>query len=257
MANVYAHVHLAAVGWASMMAIGVGYRLLPMVLPSAIPEGRMLYVSAVLLQVGLFGLVASLVTGWPGSIPFSLCVAAGLAAFLSQVLWMTTLRRTPPAMLARPDFGALQAGHALVYLVMATCCGVALVVADPSAWTSQLMMLYGVVGLLGFLAQLVVAMELRLLPLLAWYGAFARLGFSPPDLSAHTLPAQSVAALAFGGWVVGLPVLAFGLALDRVSLVGVGAWVLLGAAALNAAHAAWMLRPLFRSRVRGVRGAAG
>jgi hypothetical protein len=31
--NVFAHAHLAAIGWASMMVIGVGYRLLPMVLP--------------------------------------------------------------------------------------------------------------------------------------------------------------------------------------------------------------------------------
>lgn len=35
LANVYVHAHLAAVGWASMIVVGIGYRLLPMVLPSA------------------------------------------------------------------------------------------------------------------------------------------------------------------------------------------------------------------------------
>ena len=39
LANMFAHAHLATVGWASMMVVGVGYRLLPMVLPSAIPRG--------------------------------------------------------------------------------------------------------------------------------------------------------------------------------------------------------------------------
>jgi hypothetical protein len=244
LSNVYAHVHLAAVGWASMMAVGVGYRLLPMVLPSAIPQGRLLYASAVLLQVGLIGLVVTLVTGWPGTVLFALCVAAGLAAFLSRVVWMTTHRRTPPAKLAQPDFGAVQAAHALLYLVLATVCGVVLAASEDSALTSQIMMLYGVLGLLGFLGQLVVAMELRLLPLLAWYGAFARHEFTPPDLSAHALPAQWIAALAFGGWVIGLPVLAAGLALGRIPLVGAGAWVLLGAVTLNTVHAAWILRPI-------------
>ena len=166
LSNVYAHAHahLAAVGWASMMAVGVGYRLLPMVIPSAIPQGRALYAGAVLLQTGVVGLVATLVTGWPGAWFFAVCVAAGLAVFLLQVVWMTTHRRLPPVTLARPDFGAVQAGHALLYLVLTTLCGVILAGTGTAAWTAQLAMLYGVLGLLGFLAQMVVAMELRLLP---------------------------------------------------------------------------------------------
>ena len=40
LSNVFAHAHLAAVGWALMMVVGVSYRMLPMVLPSAIPEGK-------------------------------------------------------------------------------------------------------------------------------------------------------------------------------------------------------------------------
>ncbi|MDP6582067.1 MAG: hypothetical protein QF681_15540 [Vicinamibacterales bacterium] len=245
LSNVYAHLHLAAVGWASMMAVGVGYRLLPMVLPAAIPQGRALYASAVLLQTGLIGLVVTLATGWPGTLLFAICISAGVAAFLSRVVWMTTHRRTPPATRPQPDFGAAQAAHALLYLVLATICGLTLVASETSVWTPQLMMLYGVLGLLGFLGQLVVAMELRLLPLLAWYTAFARSGFTPPDLSVHVLPAQPIVAFAFGGWVLGLPVLASGLALERAPLVGVGAWVLLGAVTLNTVHAVWILRPLF------------
>jgi hypothetical protein len=37
--------------------------------------------------------------------------------------------------------------------------------------------------------------------------------------------------------------------LDRVPWVGAGAWVLLVAAGLNTAHAVWMLRPVWGSRV--------
>jgi hypothetical protein len=107
LSNVYAHAHLAAVGWASMMVVGVGYRLLPMVLPSAMPRGRALYGSALLLQTGLIGLAATLVTGWPGGPLFALGIAAGFMVFLGQVVWMTRHLRTPPSARARPDFGAV------------------------------------------------------------------------------------------------------------------------------------------------------
>src|SRR5437016_991560 len=47
MTNVFAHAHLAAIGWATMMVVGVGYRLLPMTLPSRMPAGRSTAASAV------------------------------------------------------------------------------------------------------------------------------------------------------------------------------------------------------------------
>ena len=50
LANVFAHAHLAAIGWASMMVVGIAYRLLPMVLPAAMPKGPTIWVSAVLLE---------------------------------------------------------------------------------------------------------------------------------------------------------------------------------------------------------------
>ena len=248
LSNVYAHAHLAAVGWASMMVVGVGYRLLPMVLPSAVPRGRGLYGSAMFLETGLIGFVVTLVTGWPGMPVFAVGIVAGLVVFLGQVVWMTRHRRTPPAERARPDFGAIQAGHAMVYLMLAAGCGLWLVASPTSSSTPALMMLYGVFGLVGFLAQLVVAMEMRLLPLLAWYAAFAEGEFAAPELSTHVLPAQSVATLAFAGWVLGLPLLAGGLAIDKPSGVAIGAGVLLAAVALNTGHAVWMLRPLVRRR---------
>src|SRR5262252_1562390 len=60
LANVFAHAHLAAIGWATMMVIGVGYRLLPMILPSKMPPGRSVYATAALLELGVLGLFTSL-----------------------------------------------------------------------------------------------------------------------------------------------------------------------------------------------------
>src|SRR5665213_2986561 len=64
LANVFAHAHLAALGWATMMVVGMAYRLLPMILPAAMPSGPRLWLSAVLLQAGVTGLFVTLL--WRG-----------------------------------------------------------------------------------------------------------------------------------------------------------------------------------------------
>jgi len=54
LSNVFAHAHLAAIGWATMMVVGVSYRLLPMTLPSKMPTGRSMVASAILLEASRF-----------------------------------------------------------------------------------------------------------------------------------------------------------------------------------------------------------
>ena len=81
LANVFAHAHLAAIGWASMMVVGIAYRLLPMVLPAAMPDGPTLWISALLLETGIAGLFAGLLIRSRLILPFALIVIAGFAAF--------------------------------------------------------------------------------------------------------------------------------------------------------------------------------
>jgi len=49
--TVYAHAHLAALGWATMMVMGTAYRLFPMVLPAAMPKTSQTWASAVLVEL--------------------------------------------------------------------------------------------------------------------------------------------------------------------------------------------------------------
>src|SRR6266496_112949 len=72
LANVFAHAHLAALGWATMITIGVAYRLLPMILPAAMPSGPRLWLSAVLLQTGVTGLFITLLARGPFAWIFAL-----------------------------------------------------------------------------------------------------------------------------------------------------------------------------------------
>ena len=58
--SVYAHAHLAALGWATMMVMGIGFRLFPMVLPAAMPPARRTWASAAFVECGLLVLLVGL-----------------------------------------------------------------------------------------------------------------------------------------------------------------------------------------------------
>lgn len=245
LANVFAHAHLAAIGWASMMVVGVAYRLLPMVLPAAMPSGPRLWISAVLLQTGISGLVVALLFRSRFTWVFAVIIVAGFAAFFFQVAWMLRSPRPRPPGLRKPDPAVGHAAAALASLAIASALGIWLTIAEPSSSTLRIAMAYGVLGLVGFLAQMVVGMEGRLLPIFAWYWAYANTGFKGPVPSQHDMPWRSGQELVFVLWLFGVPALAGGLAFDAVPFVRAAAWCLLAATLLDSANVFRILRHAF------------
>ena len=234
--NVFAHAHMAAIGWASMMVVGVAYRLLPMVLPAAMPSGPRLWTSALLLQTGVMGLFVSLLMRGRFAWVFALAIVGGFAAFLSQVVWMLRRPRPRPPGLRRPDPAVLHAAFSFASLVIASALGVWLTLAPPSSATLRVAMAYGVFGLVGFLAQIVVGMEGRLLPIFAWYWAYANTGYQGPVASQHEMPWRQAQEIVVVLWLFGVPALAGGLAFDAVPFVGAAAWCLLAATLVDTAN---------------------
>jgi hypothetical protein len=103
----------------------------------------------------------------------------------------------------------------------------------PASPTSlRLAAAYGVFGLVGFLAQMVVGMEARLLPLVTWLWAYERSNFRVPPASPHTMRDRAMQTLVFAGWSIGVPTLATGMLLEASSLVAIGAWSLFAAVAI-------------------------
>lgn len=250
--HVFAHAHLAAVGWAAMMVVGIAYRLLPMVLPARMPAGPGLYASAALLEIGVAGLFAVLFFHLRGASIFATTVVAGFAAFFGQVMWMLRHPRPRPPAIRAPDPAVLHAGAAFVSLVIACGLGLWLSVANTSESTLRVATAYGVFGLLGFLAQMVVAMEGRLLPLLAWFWASSNSGQRGPVPSPHDMPWRAGQLAVFVLWLFGIPALAGGLAFDAVPFVRAAAWALLSATVLATAQAAMILRHAYiRPRPHG------
>lgn len=246
--GVFAHAHLAAVGWAAMMVVGVGYRLLPMVLPAQMPTGADLYASAALLQVGAWGIFATLFLGLPAAGLFAAAIVAGLVVFLSRVAWMTRHRRPRPPAIRTPDPAVLHGAAALGSLVIACGLGMWLAFAARSETTLRVAAAYGVFGLVGFLAQMVVAMEGRLLPIFAWYWASANAAGHGPVVSPHAMPWRAGQYAVAGLWLIGVPALAGGLASGAVPLVRAAALCLFAATVLDSAQMAIIVRHAYGRR---------
>ena len=248
LANVFAHAHLAAIGWASMMVVGVSYRLLPMILPARMPAGPSLWASAVLLETGVAGLFVSLVMRSRLTALFAAVTVCGFAAFLSRVAWMVRRRRPRPPGVRTPDPAVMHAALAFASLAIAAALGTWLSVAERNEFTLRLATTYGVFGLVGFVAQIVVGMEGRLLPIWAWYWAYGNTNYKGPVASPHEMPWRTGQEIMLVLWLFGVPSLAGGLAFDAVPFVRAGAWCLLAAAILDIVNVGRIVRYAFGSR---------
>ena len=230
--NVYAHAHLAALGWATMMVIGVGYRLVPMTLPAKMPSGRSLYLSAMLLEIGTLGLFVTLILRSALALVFGLTVAGGIATFCADIAMTLRRRVSRPAAAPRVDFGLLHAAAAGVFLVVAALIGIWLLIVPTSPTTLHAAAAYGVFGLVGFLAQMVVAMEARLLPMVTWFWAYAASSYRVAPPSPHAMRDRLLQTVVFIGWNGGVAALGTGMFLESARLVGSGAWTLFASATI-------------------------
>lgn len=237
----YAHLHFAAVGWATMMFVGLAYRLIPMIVPTAMPTARSMALSAVLIQGGVIVLVVALMAKSAWNVAGASLIVAGLGSFVVHVRIALQEKRPPPAALPRPDWATWQTHIALLWLLVAA--GTGLYLAWPgreSAFAAH--WLYGTAGLIGFLAQVIAGMQGRLLPMHAWYAAFDAAGMKPPSRSVHTLASPRLARLIFFCWTIGVAALALGLSRGYPSIVRFATAILFAAVVLGALQAARITR---------------
>lgn len=237
----YAHLHIAAVGWATMMFVGLAYRLIPMIVPTAMPTGRTMALSAVLIQCGVIVLVSGLIeqTWWQAAGAW--LIVAGLTSFVIHVRLALQHRLPPPAALPRPDWATWQTHVALLWLLVAA--GAGLVMTWPGARTAVATgWLYGTAGLVGFLAQVIAGMQGRLLPMHAWYSAFDAAGRKPPSRSAHTLASPGLAQLILYCWTIGVPMVTIGLVREHPSIIRTASLILTAGVFLGAGQILHIVR---------------
>lgn len=227
-----AHAHLAVLGWAVMMILGVSYRLVPMFLPAAMPTGRSLFASAILLEIGTLGIAGALLLGRSPA-PWGLVVIAALVAFSRQVRMILRERRPRPREMRGRDWSTWQTHVALLYMMVAAALGLWLATGRAPA---SVIWAYGVTGMLGYVAQTVVGIQGRLLPLHAWYRAMSYLDGAPPPTSSHRLTSGWATLAILLAWLVVVPVLTVGLMTESHTAIATASALLLASTALQAWH---------------------
>lgn len=241
LATMFAHAHIAAVGWVTMLVIGLSYRLIPMILPAMMPSGRSLMLSGILLESGLVALTVLLLMEstvvWLGAA----LIVGGVLSFMVEVRRMLSRRLPRPPALPARDWSTWQVHVAFIWLLVAMAIGLLLSIGVSDDDRLPMMWAYGVAGLVGFLAQMVVGMQGRLVPLYAWYRANARLG-TPPALAANALPSAAFARSIFLCWLVAVPLLAWGLPRADEVAIRAGALCLLAGVSVGAIYMIDMMR---------------
>lgn len=199
LSNVFAHAHLAAVGWAGMIVTGVESGLAP----SRQRGGLVQFASATCLEAGVVGLFVSLVLRlrWAGFFGVLIVLGFAMAAISSwSARFVTDGRQAEGNMVYH-----LYLRSSRAFLGIASALGLLLLFTSGTSWWPSVAAAYGVFGLLGFLGQAILGLEARL----------SSLGGSTK--------------LTFWLWTIAVPVVAAGLSLQDARLVRAGALLLLGA----------------------------
>lgn len=162
-----AHAHLAAAGFATLTAAGVGSKLLPMFLLSRGYSNRPLRWIGPVAGAGLLLHAGGSILAWR---PAVLTGAALMAIALGG--WLVVVRgyyRT--ATRPRLEPGLAHAAAAFGFLGAATAVGLLLVAVDGT--DPRHIAAYGVLGIVGWLSLLIIGMSYKILPFLTWLHRFS------------------------------------------------------------------------------------
>ena len=206
MAVLTAHAHLAAVGFATLMAIGVGGKLLPMFLYARdLPEWPLRWIGPL---IGGGTLLFSAATLLGETMP-ALRLAGGLAIAGGLGLYLGTVPLYFRRGVRSPGPGLYLAAAAHAFLLTALVLGLFLLLtAGPYP---RIAATYGVAGIVGWLTLFVAGVYHRILPFLTWLERFSSRVGAPgvPKVADLTKPRLTWAAhtlLAVGAAAVGMAV---------------------------------------------------
>ena len=216
------HLHIALVGWALMMMVGVSHRLLPMFLLSHGGDTRWTKRSLGLLGGGVVLLAVGLTLRRPWATWGAVALLeAGVGCFAWQALSFHRAR-----VRRRIDVGMRFAGTGLGFLVASALIGAAVLlrgVAHPRLATA-----YVLVGLLGGIILYVVGFFYKIVPLLAWTVRYRdRMGTGTAPTVAQTFSAR-VAHAQLALMAVGVTLLAAGTGAGSAHVVRCGGVLFLG-----------------------------
>ena len=211
------HLHVALIGWALMMMVGVSHRLLPMFLLSHGGATRWTKRSLALLAAGVALLPVGLALQQPAATwTAAALLEAGVGCFVWQALAFHRAR-----VRRQIDVGMRYAGTALGFLLVSALLGAAVLVAGAAH--PRLATAYVVVGLLGGIILYVMGFFYKIVPLLAWTVRYRdRMGTGTAPTVAQTFSAR-VAHVQLAVMALGVCLLATGVGFASVHVTRCGA----------------------------------
>ncbi len=212
------HFHLAALGFGTLTAVGIGSRMLPMFLAArGVPEWPLRWIGPV-GGLGMATFTGGQLSGvtpliWTGS----LLMAGAILLHLHLAFGYFRARAH-----ARLDPALAHLAVAFIALGMIVPAGLGLLVArggfHPRGWAA-----YGLLGLLGWLVLLIVGIYYRILPSLTWLHLYGRRAGQPNTPTAADLIRRSWAWASLGCLTAGLLLLIPAVALGAPSGARAGA----------------------------------
>ncbi len=194
-----AHFHLAALGFATLTAVGVSSRLVPMVLATdRAPVGPLRWIGP-LAGVGLLVFAGAQLAGSrSATLVGSALLVLAMAGYLALVATWFRYRTRP----LDPALGFM--ATAFVGLAAAVGLGVAVLQAGTGPELARRVAAYGVMSVLGWLVLLILGVYYRVIPFLVWLnlGGPSAAGRDPASLMPRRVAWASLVVVAAGGWLM-------------------------------------------------------
>jgi hypothetical protein len=234
-----AHAHLAALGWVALAICALSYRGMAAIASSdnaPVPNSALVQLFALgAVTVALF---LALLAGIGNVTLWTVALAAVLAAYVVIFQSLLRSRGVPPGWTTRHALAGL------FCLMLAAAAGICLAVtgvASPAG--ARLACAYGVLGLLGWASNFIVAMSYQVF---AGFVVRARSALGWPWLRADELVVVSGRALVFWGLNAGVLTLAAGLLGGHLGIAEPGAFLIATAGLVYSATMAWTLSFAYR-----------
>jgi hypothetical protein len=223
MSQMHAHAHLGGGGFLLLMIMGISYKLVPMFVLGEVRHPRRAWWSLGLINAGLAGLFATVLTGHPLKLGFAAVMSAGIGLYLAEMAAILRGRKR-----IRLDWGVRAFLLGIGFL--GPVCLLGLLLNWPGLPASGVMLplenLYGFLVIFGVVTLGMTGMLYKIVPFLTWVACYSKLvGRGPVPALAALYSARLQGA---GCWLflAGLGGVSVGIVLERAWVVQ-GFWVLM------------------------------
>lgn len=238
----HAHAHLGAVGFFTMLIVGVSYKLIPMFTLSELQRPKRAAWSIWLLNLGLGGLFATILLRSAWKPVFALVIVLALALYGAELRAILRARKRRGL-----DWGVRCFLTAVGLMLPLAVTGMVLALPGlpVNGFTMQLENVYGFLGLAGVISLAIIGMLYKIVPFLVWFGTYSQhIGKAQvPSLADMYSPRLQV--VSFWLFLAGLLTTLAAAEFSSAAAVRLGCVVLAGALAVFGISISQMLRHYF------------